>query len=100
MMLAPARLRQCWRISGAAPYGRAETKKAKKERRFRPNWLMLEMLRSVFGSDGDFEKLGLDQVFDGNLEGSRSHPKHRAAGPKTLLRSWTRRGGAARCRRR
>ena len=74
-------------ISGAAPTGRAETKKAKKERRFRPNGPMLEMLRSVFGSDGDFEKLGLDQVFDGNLEVwiQIRYPKHSRRRPEDAV---------------
>ncbi|GAB1382603.1 hypothetical protein MASR1M50_09220 [Burkholderiales bacterium] len=56
-------------VSGPATAGRtSKAKKAQQERQFRPTGPVLEMLKGIFGSDKEFEKLGLDQVFDGNLE--------------------------------
>ncbi len=40
----------------------------KTESKFRPEGPMLDLLRNLFSDENDFEKLGLDEVFDGNLE--------------------------------
>lgn len=36
--------------------------------RFRPKGPLVDYLRTYFGNDSDFETLGLDDVFDGNLD--------------------------------
>lgn len=51
-----------------AATGRAATKKKMTERKFKPEGFGLEMLRSLLSDGQDFEKLGLDGVFDGNVE--------------------------------
>lgn len=40
----------------------------KSESKFRPEGPMLDLIRNLFQDENDFEKLGLDEVFDGNLE--------------------------------
>lgn len=55
----------------AAPSGqRAPAKRArsKDDVKFKPTGLALEVIRNFFGDEKEFEKLGLDDVFDGNLE--------------------------------
>lgn len=43
-------------------------KEAKEQRRFKPEGPMVDFLRSYFNNDSEFEKLGLEEVFDGNLD--------------------------------
>ena len=46
----------------------AKSGSKKAETRFQPGGTMLNVLRNFFTDDADFEKLGLTEVFDGNLE--------------------------------
>lgn len=54
----------------APPGQRAPTRntQAKSDMKFKPTGLALEVLKNFFGDEKEFEKLGLDEVFDGNLE--------------------------------
>jgi hypothetical protein len=75
-------------VSGAAATGRRRVaKKAKEERQFKPTGPVLDLLRSIITSDKDFEKLGLDQVFDGNLEVwiQIRYPKHSRRRPEDAV---------------
>lgn len=49
----------------AAP---AAKKRSKAESKFTPTGPMLDLIRNFFEDQSDFEKLGLEDVFDGNLE--------------------------------
>lgn len=70
----------------AAPAA-ARAKKGKAPRQFRAGGPSLEFLRSLFSSESDFEKLGLDEVFDGNLEVwvEIRYPKHTRSKPEGAM---------------
>lgn len=50
-------------VSGLKP-----TKQRKAPPKFKPDGPILSLLKSMFDDEAQFEKLGLDEVFDGNLE--------------------------------
>ena len=62
-------------------------KGGKPPKQFRAGGPSLEFLRSLFTSQSDFEKLGLDEVFDGNLEVwvEIRYPKHTRSKPEGAM---------------
>lgn len=76
-------------LGGADSAGKGSTS-AKKPmpKKFRPEGAMVDLLRSYFTSQSDFEKLGLDEVFDGNLEVwiEIRYPKRKRSKPEDAMR--------------
>ena len=64
------------------------TNAAKKQRKFRPQGPMVDLIRSYFTDQSDFEKLGLDEVFDGNLEVwiEIRYPKRKRTRPEDAMK--------------
>lgn len=56
--------------------------------RFRPEGPMLNLIRNLFNNENDFEKLGLEEVFDGNLEVwiEIRYPKRQRSQPEDAMR--------------
>lgn len=63
-----------------------QTKKAQSA--FKPQGPMLELIRNLFDDENEFEKLGLDEVFDGNLEVwiEIRYPKRKRSRPEDAVK--------------
>ncbi len=55
---------------------------------FKPDGPMLALLKNLFSDESDFEKLGLEEVFDGNLEVwiEIRYPKHKRSQPEDAIK--------------
>lgn len=60
----------------------------KPQSKFKPEGPMLDLIKGFFSDQNDFEKLGLNEVFDGNLEVwiEIRYPKHRRTKPEDAVK--------------
>ncbi|MBP6894315.1 MAG: hypothetical protein KBC94_07825 [Pseudacidovorax sp.] len=72
-------------VEQPAPKGQ---KKGMKPAKFRPHGPAVEFLRSFFPDENQFEKLGFDEVFDGNLEVwiEVRYPKRKRSKPEDAVK--------------
>lgn len=74
-------------VDTTGPIGGQTSKSPKKDHKFKPQGPMVELIKQFFETE-DFEKLGLDKVFDGNLEVwiEIRYPKRRRSNPEDAIK--------------
>ena len=65
-----------------------KSKKQKAQSKFSPQGPMFELIRNLFNDENEFEKLGLDEIFEGNLEVwvEIRYPKRKRSQPEDTVK--------------